>query len=51
MERFLGKEHPHPRACGTFPRILCKYVREEKKLALEGATRKFSALPGKALHR
>ena len=28
----LGKEHPHPRAYGTFPRILRKYVREEKKL-------------------
>ena len=24
----LGKEHPHPRAYGTFPRILRKYVRE-----------------------
>ena len=23
----LGKEHPHPRAYGTFPRILRKYVR------------------------
>ena len=26
----LGEEHPHPRAYGTFPRILRKYVREEK---------------------
>ena len=25
----LGKEHPHPRAYGTFPGILRKYVREE----------------------
>jgi len=41
----LGQEHPHPRAYGTFPRILRKYVREEKKLALEDAIRKFSALP------
>ncbi|HWB96519.1 MAG TPA: D-aminoacylase, partial [Bryobacteraceae bacterium] len=40
----LGKEHPHPRAYGTFPRILRKYVREEKKLRLEDAIRKFSAL-------
>src|SRR6266436_10402479 len=30
----LGREHPHPRAYGTFPRILRKYVREEKKLTL-----------------
>ena len=41
----LGKEHPHPRAYGTFPRILRKYVREEKKLTLEDAVRKFSGLP------
>jgi len=41
----LGQEHPHPRAYGTFPRILRKYVREEKKLNLEDAIRKFSALP------
>jgi len=41
----LGQEHPHPRAYGTFPRILRKYVREEKKLTLEDAIRKFSALP------
>lgn len=40
----LGREHPHPRAYGTFPRILRKYVREEHKLSLEDAIRKFSAL-------
>ena len=43
-EGILGQEHPHPRAYGTFPRILRKYVREEKKLSLEDAIRKFSAL-------
>jgi len=31
-EGILGQEHPHPRAYGTFPRILRKYVREEKVL-------------------
>jgi dihydroorotase/N-acyl-D-amino-acid deacylase len=41
----LGREHPHPRAYGTFPRILRKYVREEHKLRLEEAIRKFTALP------
>jgi N-acyl-D-amino-acid deacylase len=41
----LGREHPHPRAYGTFPRILRKYVREEGNLKLEEAIRKFSALP------
>ena len=45
----LGKEHPHPRAYGTFPRILRKYVREEKKLTLEDAIRKFSALPAQRM--
>ncbi len=41
----LGQEHPHPRAYGTFPRILRKYVREQHTLTLEDAIRKFSALP------
>jgi dihydroorotase/N-acyl-D-amino-acid deacylase len=45
----LGQEHPHPRAYGTFPRILRKYVREEKKLKLEDAIRKFSALPAERM--
>jgi N-acyl-D-amino-acid deacylase len=48
-EGLLGKEHPHPRAYGTFPRILRKYVREEKKLRLEEAIRKFTALPAQRL--
>src|SRR5262249_33879156 len=45
----LGQEHPHPRAYGTFPRILRKYVREEKKLSLEEAIRKFTALPAQRM--
>jgi dihydroorotase/N-acyl-D-amino-acid deacylase len=45
----LGQAHPHPRAYGTFPRILSKYVREEKALALEDAIRKFSALPAERM--
>ena len=45
----LGKEHPHPRAYGTFPRILRRYVREEKKLRLEEAIRKFTALPAQRM--
>jgi N-acyl-D-amino-acid deacylase len=48
-EGILGQEHPHPRAYGTFPRILRKYVREEKKLSLEDAIRKFSALPSQRM--
>ena len=45
----LGEEHPHPRAYGTFPRILRKYVREEKKLTLVDAIRKFTALPAQRM--
>jgi N-acyl-D-amino-acid deacylase len=41
----LGEEHPHPRAYGTFPRILRKYVREEHRLTLADAIRKFTSLP------
>lgn len=45
----LGGEHPHPRAYGTFPRILRKYVREQHTLTLEDAIRKFSALPAQRM--
>jgi dihydroorotase/N-acyl-D-amino-acid deacylase len=45
----LAGEHPHPRAYGTFPRILRKYVREEHVLTLEDAIRKFSALPAQRM--
>ena len=40
----LSRSHPHPRAYGTFPRILRKYVREEQRLTLADAIRKFSSL-------
>jgi N-acyl-D-amino-acid deacylase len=45
----LGEEHPHPRAYGTFPRILRKFVREDGLLRLEEAIRKMSALPAQKL--
>jgi len=48
-EGLLGREHPHPRAYGTFPRILRKYVREEHKLRLEEAIRKMTALPAQRM--
>jgi dihydroorotase/N-acyl-D-amino-acid deacylase len=48
-EGILSQEHPHPRAYGTFPRILRKYVREENKLTLENAIRKSSALPAQRM--
>jgi len=36
---------PHPRAYGTFPRVLGRYVREERVLTLEDAIRKMTSLP------
>ena len=48
-EGILGQAHPHPRAYGTFPRILSKYVRDEKVLTLEDAIRKFTALPAQRM--
>jgi N-acyl-D-aspartate/D-glutamate deacylase len=35
--------HPHPRYYGTFPRVLGRYVREEKVLSLEEAVRKMTS--------
>ena len=48
-EGLLGQEHPHPRAYGTFPRILRKYVREEHRMTLQEAIRKFTALPAQRM--
>jgi N-acyl-D-amino-acid deacylase len=45
----LGQDKPHPRAYGTFPRILSKYVREEKLLTLPDAIRKFTSLPAQRM--
>ncbi|MCX6568869.1 MAG: D-aminoacylase [Candidatus Aminicenantes bacterium] len=39
----------HPRAYGTYPRILGKYVRDEKLMTLQEAIRKMSALPAETL--
>jgi dihydroorotase/N-acyl-D-amino-acid deacylase len=40
----LSESKSHPRAWGSFPRILGKYVREEHALRLEEAIRKFTSL-------
>ena len=39
------KSNPHPRAYGNFARVLGKYVRDEKAIALPEAIRRLSALP------
>ena len=40
---------PHPRAYGSFARVLAKYVRDEKVLSLQEAIRKLAALPAQTL--
>jgi hypothetical protein len=40
---------PHPRAYGTFPRVIAKYVREKKLITLEEAVRKMTSLPARKL--
>jgi len=39
------KRNPHPRAYGSFARVLGKYVRDEHLLTLEDAIHKLAALP------
>jgi N-acyl-D-amino-acid deacylase len=39
------KSYPHPRAYGNFSRLLGKYVRDEKIISLEEATRRLTSLP------
>ena len=43
------KSNPHPRAYGSFARLLGKYVREEKVIPLEAAIHKLATLPAKNL--
>jgi N-acyl-D-amino-acid deacylase len=40
----LARGSPHPRAYGTFPRVLGKYVRDEKVLELPEAVRRMTSL-------
>src|SRR5437763_9045231 len=39
------KSNPHPRAYGTFARVLGKYCRDEKVVRLEEAIRRLTSLP------
>ena len=43
-----GVGHPHPRAYGTFPRVLGRYVREKNVLSMSEAIYKMTYLPAKA---
>lgn len=41
----LAETSPHPRTYGTFPRVLGRYVREQKVMDWEEAIRKMTSLP------
>ncbi len=43
----LGRGKPHPRFYGTFPRILGKYVRDEKILPAEEMIKKMTSVPAR----
>ena len=48
-EGLLGAGKPHPRAFGSFPRVLRKYVCEQKLLSLENAVYKMTGLPARTI--
>lgn len=48
-DAILNNGSGHPRAAGTFPRVLGKYVREEKALPLLDALRKMTLEPAERL--
>jgi N-acyl-D-amino-acid deacylase len=45
----LGRGKTHPRYYGTFPRVLGRYVREEKLLSLESAIHKMTLMPAERM--
>jgi N-acyl-D-amino-acid deacylase len=45
----FGYGKPHPRYYGTYPRILGKYVREERVLTLEDAIRRMTSFPAQRM--
>jgi N-acyl-D-amino-acid deacylase len=47
----LAKGKPHPRAFGTFPRVLQHYVKEKGLLTLEEAVHKMTAAPAERVGR
>ena len=47
----LAQGHPHPRYFGTFPRVLGRYVREERVLTIEEAIRKMTSANAAKIHQ
>lgn len=48
-EGLFLRESPHPRAYGTFARLLGRYVRDEGVIPLEEAIRRLTSLPAETL--
>jgi dihydroorotase/N-acyl-D-amino-acid deacylase len=46
----IYEEHTHPRAYGSMPRFLGKYVRNQKLMPLEQAIRKITSMPAQREH-
>ena len=46
----LHELHGHPRAFGSVPRFLGKYVRDERLMTMESAIRKLTSLPAQREH-
>ena len=46
----MSESRSHPRAWGSFPRVLGKYVRDEGLLTLEEAVRKMTSQPAARVH-
>lgn len=45
----IGRGKPHPASYGTYPRILGRYVREQRLLSLEDAVRRMTSFPASRL--
>ncbi|SJZ74428.1 N-acyl-D-amino-acid deacylase family protein [Selenihalanaerobacter shriftii] len=45
----LNQGKPHPRAYGTFPKVINQFVKKEKVITLEEAIKKMTYLPAKKL--
>jgi N-acyl-D-aspartate/D-glutamate deacylase len=50
LDAATAQGRPHPRAYGTFPRIIARYVRESHVLTLENAIRRMTSLPAAKLN-
>jgi N-acyl-D-amino-acid deacylase len=44
-----GEGFPHPRTYGAFPRVIARYVREQKLLSLEAAIARMTSMPARQI--